>query len=514
MSCKEISADWAAQRIKGLSLWTAVLERPVQAEDARRRPNGKVIKTLIDTFRYPRKGPGMMWEACAEQDQGAWAARSQMGTQGRRPATTTTRRELWTVTAQDARRQRADDRSRARHLLGADAAARQRPHADDARQHVLDGRQGAAVSRLPHGRPDPQGPRRLRRQLDLHPRSEREGRPRPELQVVVAGDGAGSVDACYGLEYFCFEGDGLWTATDADLIELAKAELEKIGLAKPEDVIDGCVVRQPKAYPVYDDDYAKHVETDPRGAARQLPDPAPGRPQRHAQVQQPGPRHDDRHAVREEHRRRRTRLRPVAGQPGRRVPRGRRSRCAARRRCARAWCRNVSEQREWMAMRITVSLPAGRRHMRPEHSDTLRAWLPPRFAPIVEPVLGLVPQLSRYTLVSALALVLDFTVYLLLAAGGMAGALAGAIGYACGLALHYMLSVRYVFDAAGRSQGPVPSGCRVCTQRIGRHGDHRTRHRRHRRPRRHAAAASQNPGGRRELPGGLRPAAPRRIRGT
>jgi protoporphyrinogen oxidase len=66
---------------------------------------------------------------------------------------------------------------------------------------------------------------------------------------------------CYGLEYFCFEGDGLWASKDEDLIELAKKELAQIGLANPEDVVEGCVVRQPKAYPVYDDDYAKHVET-------------------------------------------------------------------------------------------------------------------------------------------------------------------------------------------------------------------------------------------------------------
>jgi protoporphyrinogen oxidase len=66
---------------------------------------------------------------------------------------------------------------------------------------------------------------------------------------------------CYGLEYFCFEGDGVWSAPDTELIELAKQELAKIGLAEPGDVVDGCVVRQPKAYPVYDDDYAKHVTT-------------------------------------------------------------------------------------------------------------------------------------------------------------------------------------------------------------------------------------------------------------
>jgi len=66
--------------------------------------------------------------------------------------------------------------------------------------------------------------------------------------------------ACYGLEYFCFEGDGLWNSSDESLIELAKAELQQLGLVKPGDVLDGNVVRQPKAYPVYDDDYAKHVD--------------------------------------------------------------------------------------------------------------------------------------------------------------------------------------------------------------------------------------------------------------
>jgi protoporphyrinogen oxidase len=64
---------------------------------------------------------------------------------------------------------------------------------------------------------------------------------------------------CYGLEYFCFEHDGLWDSTDKDLIELAKRELIQIGLAKEGDFVDGCVVRQKKAYPVYDDDYARHV---------------------------------------------------------------------------------------------------------------------------------------------------------------------------------------------------------------------------------------------------------------
>ena len=79
MSCDEISADWAAQRIKGLDLWSADVERaaPLDRHAAPdRRTSDKVIKTLIESFHYPRKGPGMMWDAAARQDQGAAAARS------------------------------------------------------------------------------------------------------------------------------------------------------------------------------------------------------------------------------------------------------------------------------------------------------------------------------------------------------------------------------------------------------------------------------------------------------
>ena len=66
--------------------------------------------------------------------------------------------------------------------------------------------------------------------------------------------------ACYGLEYFCFEGDGMWETSDQELIELGKKELEKIGLGTKEDVEDGYVVRQPKAYPVYDKTYKENIE--------------------------------------------------------------------------------------------------------------------------------------------------------------------------------------------------------------------------------------------------------------
>jgi protoporphyrinogen oxidase len=76
---------------------------------------------------------------------------------------------------------------------------------------------------------------------------------------------------CYGLEYFCFAGDGLWTMADGELIELARRELAAIGLADPADVLDGTVVRQPRAYPVYDEGYAERV----RRVRRELEDRFP-----------------------------------------------------------------------------------------------------------------------------------------------------------------------------------------------------------------------------------------------
>jgi len=66
---------------------------------------------------------------------------------------------------------------------------------------------------------------------------------------------------CYGMEYFCFEGDGLWQSPDDELVKLAIKEIGYLGLAKEQDIKEGYVVRQKKAYPVYDEDYAKHVDT-------------------------------------------------------------------------------------------------------------------------------------------------------------------------------------------------------------------------------------------------------------
>jgi protoporphyrinogen oxidase len=65
--------------------------------------------------------------------------------------------------------------------------------------------------------------------------------------------------ACFGLEYFCFENDALWASTDLELLELAKSELIQLGFAKAQDIVDGKVIRQAKAYPVYDEGYQERI---------------------------------------------------------------------------------------------------------------------------------------------------------------------------------------------------------------------------------------------------------------
>jgi protoporphyrinogen oxidase len=259
MSCKDISADWAAQRIKGLSLTTAILNALKPRRPAGGAPaGGKVIKTLIDSFRYPRKGPGMMWERCAERVR-------EMGgviEMGRRVVGChyDAGRGEWSVTHQGP----GEDRAvvHAAHLI---SSAPMRGLARALTPH-LSGTALAAADALRY--------RdfltvvlilRERNRFDdnwiyVHDPSVAVGRVQnfkswsPEM--VPDPD-----TACYGLEYFCFEGDGVWAAPDEDLIARGTSELAQIGLADPADVLDGCVVRQPKAYPVYDDDYAANVET-------------------------------------------------------------------------------------------------------------------------------------------------------------------------------------------------------------------------------------------------------------
>ncbi|MEY2481319.1 MAG: hypothetical protein QOI04_2246 [Verrucomicrobiota bacterium] len=256
MSCKEISADWAAQRIKGLSLGSAIKNALFPQRQPKDRAN--VIKTLINSFRYPRKGPGMMWEACAEKTK-ALGGKIEMGCKVCGCAYDETR-STWTLQFKD--RQGALQTLEAEHVI---SSAPMRELVRGINPPVSDRAKRAADSLKYRDFLTVMLILKERNKFDdnwiyIHDPSVQVGRIQnfrswsPEM--VPDPD-----KACYGLEYFCFEHDGLWDSSDEELIELAKRELMQIGLAQEGDVMDGCVVRQKKAYPVYDDDYAMHVAT-------------------------------------------------------------------------------------------------------------------------------------------------------------------------------------------------------------------------------------------------------------
>ncbi len=121
----------------------------------------------------------------------------------------------------------------------------------------------------------------------IHEPSVKVGRIQNFPLLVRRKDGAGRPSSrASGLEYFCFEGGRpLGTASDNDLLALARKELATIGLASEDECIDGCIVRQKKAYPVYDDGYKHNLEAIRSRAGREISDAASRRPQRHAQVQ-------------------------------------------------------------------------------------------------------------------------------------------------------------------------------------------------------------------------------------
>ena len=257
MPCDEISADWAAQRIKGLDLGVAVFNALKKALLPARKPKagGPVVKTLIESFQYPRRGPGMMWEAASRKIQ----KRGGKVLKGRELQSLAYDHaaKLWhiDVSCADGR----TEKYTAHHVISS-APVRElvgkisptpisRLHARELRYR--DFLTVALMVRKPDLFPD--------NWIYIHDPSVKVGRVQnfrswsPEM--VQPGM------SCLGLEYFCFEGDNLWDSPDADLIALAKKEIAKIGLIAESDVTDACVVRQPKAYPVYDEAYRANVDT-------------------------------------------------------------------------------------------------------------------------------------------------------------------------------------------------------------------------------------------------------------
>jgi protoporphyrinogen oxidase len=266
MSCKEISADWAAQRIKGLSLTTAI--KNALFSQKTNGNNKEVIKTLIDSFRYPRRGPGMLWEECARKVK----AQGGIIEMGCRADVLDYNEDRATWKVGFARRDGSRGEIEARAVISSaplrEVAASLTPRLSDEAikaANALRYRDFLTIVLILEDRHTFDD-----NWIYIHDPSVKVGR----IQNFKSWSPEMVPDpkkTCYGLEYFCFEGDGLWSSSDEDLIALAKRELEKIGLAKAADVEDGCVLRQPKAYPVYDDDYAKNVDILRREMERRFP---------------------------------------------------------------------------------------------------------------------------------------------------------------------------------------------------------------------------------------------------
>ena len=253
ISTKELSADWAAQRIKSLDMWLVLKSALLP----KRKPSnrGDLVTTLIDSFRYPRLGPGQMWERVAEihQEKG-------------RPVLLGRSVE------------------RIEHEGGLVRAVITKTESGAIEKH-----QGTDfISSMPIreliSRLEPAAPERVRRAADslsyrdfisvavmidrrdlfpdnwiyVHDPSVKVGRIQnfKNWSPDMVPDQS---KTCLGLEYFCFEGDGLWSSTDEELIDRARKELAHLGMCRPEEVFDGVVVRQKKAYPVYDDAYEAKV---------------------------------------------------------------------------------------------------------------------------------------------------------------------------------------------------------------------------------------------------------------
>ncbi len=253
--CSEIAADWAAQRIKGLSLTAALKNAFLQQVNTKDEDKEDVIKTLVDSFQYPKRGPGMMWEASAERIR-------QMG--GRihlRSCVKAIHREGSRITAVDVEARDGTHRMEGSHFISSMPIRELiRCITPSVPAEVIE-----AAGRLKYrdfltvalifDRPDlfPDN------WIYIHDPDVKVGRIQnfKNWSEHMVPD---PQKTCLGLEYFCFEGDGLWTMEDRDLINLGKREIGALRLARSEDVVDGCVVRMPKAYPVYDSEYREALD--------------------------------------------------------------------------------------------------------------------------------------------------------------------------------------------------------------------------------------------------------------
>jgi protoporphyrinogen oxidase len=249
--CEEISAEWGAQRIKGLSVAKAIVHAfasPFRnSSDAAQK---RTETSLIERFLYPKFGPGQMWDEVARRvtTLGGAVHLQQRVVAVERVADKIVSVDVFDETAGAVRRVPCD------YFLSSmpvkDLIAMLRPDDTHIAQIAADLPYRSFMTvglllRSMRGRPAPADNWIYIQEPDV-----RIGR----IQIFNNWSSALVADPAtiwLGLEYFCREGDDLWTMDSNRFIDFAATELEKIGLIDRRDVIDGTLVRVPKAYPAY-----------------------------------------------------------------------------------------------------------------------------------------------------------------------------------------------------------------------------------------------------------------------
>jgi len=258
-----IQAEWAAQRIKNLSLFKAV----VNSIMPKRNQTG--VTSLIERFQYPRLGPGMMWERCAElvTKQGGKVCMETAVTRLHRDSAGVV---AVTVSGPDGVRRVEIDHLVSSMPMQALVRAMEPAAPEDVRAAADDLRYRdfltvALVVPLEFSFPD--------NWIYIHEPGVNVGRIQNfgSWSPFLVKEGR----TCLGLEFFVNEGDELWSRSDEELVALATAELEHLGLARPGAVEAGYAVRVPKAYPVYDEHYQANVDTIRFWLARAVPNVHP-----------------------------------------------------------------------------------------------------------------------------------------------------------------------------------------------------------------------------------------------
>ena len=251
ISCKEISADWAAQRIKGLSLTEAIMNALKSLVPQKKYSNKKVIKTLIDNFDYPIYGPGMLWES-AKNKIDSLGGKILMDSK-------VTKVQLKDQTVKYCEINN-EDQYFANDFISTlpikeliNIIEPTPPNFVIEAANQLKYRDFLTVVLILNEEsvfPD--------NWIYIHEPNVRLGRIQNfknwSSEMVPQ-----SSRTSLGLEYFCNEGDDLWEKKDEELISFGLEEVVQIGITKTASFLDGTVVRMPKAYPVYDENYKKNV---------------------------------------------------------------------------------------------------------------------------------------------------------------------------------------------------------------------------------------------------------------